>query len=198
VHRRVVDIVTAVPVIAIVAVALPMAALASQPSSTSPGTNTEKAIAFSRCMRSHGVPRYPDPTNGGTVPKLSLQQLGVSLAQWQRAQTACTHLLPNGGGVSPAQEQQWMNGMRRFAQCMRSADVSNWPDPVVDAGGNPEFYLDGKVNQNAPQIKTKIQACLHWLPSFAVSPGNPVACPGANPGPNPGPGSGACGRRRRH
>lgn len=197
-HRRVVDIVTAAPVIAIVAVALPMAALASQPSATSPGTNTQKALAFSRCMRSHGVPRYPDPTNGGTVPKLSLQQLGVSLAQWQRAQTACTHLLPNGGGVSRAQVQQWMNGMRRFAQCMRSDGVSNWPDPVVDAGGNPEFYLDGKVNQNAPQIKTKIQACLHWLPSFAVSPGNPVACPGANPGPNPGPGSGACGRRRRH
>jgi hypothetical protein len=87
-----------------------------------------------------------------------------------------------------------MNGMFKFAQCMRSHGVSNWPDPVIDAGGNPEFYLDGKIDQNAPQIKTRINECVHWLPSFAISPGSPVACPGANPGPDA---TGACGGSRR-
>ena len=165
---------------------------------SSQSSNTQMAIAYSHCMRSHGVPRYPDPGRSGAIPKVSLQRLGVSLTRWEAAQAACAHLLPNGGGGSTqAQLQQWMNGMRSFAQCMRSDGVSNWPDPVFDAGGNPEFYLDGKVNQNAPQIKTKIQGCLHFLPSFAISPGSPVACSGANPGPSPLPGCGGCGCTRR-
>jgi hypothetical protein len=184
---------TAAAIIAAAAVALPAAVAfgSSQP------TNVQKARAYSRCMRAHGVPNFPDPNSSGAIPKLTLQQLGVSLSVWQAAQTGCERLLPNGGGPSPAQVREWMNGMRTFAQCMRSRGVANWPDPVIDAGGNPEFYLDWKVNQNAPQTKAKIQACLHFLPSFAISPGNPVACPGASPGPNPGPGCGSCGCRRR-
>jgi hypothetical protein len=87
-----------------------------------------------------------------------------------------------------------MNGMLKFARCMRSLGVSNWPDPVIDAGGNPEFYLDGKIDQNSPRISNKIHECLHFLPPYAISPGNPVACPGANPGPNAR--CGACGCRR--
>lgn len=166
-------------------------------SGNSQATNTQKALSYARCMRLHGVPSFPDPTTSGVYPKVSLQQLGVSLAQWERAQAACRRWLPNGGnGLSPAQVQQWMNGMLKFAQCMRSHGVSNWPDPVIDAGGNPEFYLNGAVDQNAPQIKVRINACLHWLPSFAISPGNPVACPGQNPGPNATSGCGGCGCRR--
>jgi hypothetical protein len=147
-------------------------------------------------MRSHGVVNFPDPTASGAIPKVSWAQLGVSYAQFEAAQTACAHLLPNGGnGPSSAQVEQIMNGMRHFAQCMRSHGVSNWPDPVIDGGGNPEFYLDGKVDQNAPQVSSKIHECEHWLPAVAVSPGNPIACPGANPGS--GPGCGACSCRRR-
>jgi hypothetical protein len=168
----------------------------ARPSTLSQSSNIQKALAYSRCMRSHGVPRFPDPTSSGAIPKVSLQQLGVSSSRWETAQTACRYLLPNsGGGPSKAELQQWMNGMFKFAHCMRSHGVSNWPDPVIDAGGNPEFYLDGKIDQNAPQIKTRINECLHWLPSFAISPGNPVACPGADPGPGA---TGACsGSRRR-
>jgi hypothetical protein len=153
-------------------------------------------LAFSGCMRSHGVSNFPDPTSGGELPKVSPQQLGVSSTLFLAAQNHCRYLLPNGGsGASQTQVQQLMSGMLKFAQCMRSHGVSNWPDPVIDAGGNPEFYLDGKVNQNSPQISSKIHGCLHWLPSFAISPGNPVACSGANPGG--GPGCGACSCRRR-
>ena len=200
---------TAAPIIATAALALPVAAFGSSPWSNAAGgsshargsalsqsTNIQKALAYSRCMRSHGVPKFPDPTSSGASPKVSPQQVGVSNSQLQAAQNHCRYLLPNGGsGPSQTQVQQVMHGMLRFAQCMRSHGLSNWPDPVIDAGGNPEFYLDGKINQNSPQIKSKIGDCLHWLPSFAISPGNPVACPGANPGG--GPGCGACSCRRR-
>jgi hypothetical protein len=29
-------------------------------------SNSPSAVAYSACMRSHGVPNYPDPTNGGS------------------------------------------------------------------------------------------------------------------------------------
>ena len=183
---------SAAAIIATAGLVLPVAAFAANQS-----TNTQKALVYSRCMRSHGVPKFPDPSSSGAFPKVSAQQVGVSSSQLQAAQNHCRYLLPNGGsGASQTQLQQWMSGMLKFARCMRAHGVSNWPDPVIDAGGNPEFYLDGKIDQNSPQVKTKIHGCLHWLPSFAVSPGSPVACPGADPGPNAAAGCGGCGCRR--
>jgi hypothetical protein len=178
-------------IVATVGVALPAVAFGSSQS-----TNTQKAIAYSHCMRSHGVLTFPDPASNGAFPKVTAQQLGVSSTAFQAAQNHCRYLLPNGGsGPSQTQTQQILNGMLKFAQCMRSHGVSDWPDPVVDAGGNPEFYLGGKVNQNSPQVKSKIHDCVHWIPSEAISPGNPIACPGSNPGGGPGCGGCSCTRR---
>ena len=181
----------AAAIIATASLTLPVAAFGSSQS-----TSSQKALAYSHCMRSHGVLDFPDPNSSGAFPKVSAQQLGVSSTLFQAAQNHCRYLLPNGGsGPSQTQVQQIMGGMLKFAQCMRSHGVSNWPDPVVDAGGNPEFYLDGRIDQNSPQIKSKIHDCVHWIPSEAISPGNPIACPGNNPGS--GPGCGGCSCRRR-
>ena len=181
----------AAAIIATASLALPVAAFGSSQS-----TSTQKALAYSHCMRSHGVLNFPDPNSSGTIPKISPQQLGVSSTVFLAAQNHCRYLLPNGGsGPSQTQVQQIMSGMLKFAHCMRSHGVSNWPDPVIDGGGNPEFYLNGRINQNSPQIKTKINGCLHWIPSEAISPGNPIACPGANPGGGSGCGACSCTRR---
>jgi hypothetical protein len=42
-------------------------------------------IAFAHCMRSHGVPKFPDPDSGGTLPKTNVQQLDVSNSQYRPA-----------------------------------------------------------------------------------------------------------------
>jgi hypothetical protein len=181
----------AAAVIAAIGLALPVVAFGASQS-----TNPQKAIAYSHCMRSHGVPNFPDPGSNGAFPKVSAQQLGVSSTVLQAAQNDCRYLLPNGGsGPSETQTQQILHGMLKFAQCMRAHGVSAWPDPVLDAGGNPEFYLDGKVNQDSPQVTSKVHDCVHWIPSEAVSPGNPIACPGSNPGGGPGCGGCSCTRR---
>ena len=54
----------------------------------------QMVLAYSRCMRSHGVPNFPDPGSSGQVPKGSVQQLEVSDARLQAAQEACLHLWP--------------------------------------------------------------------------------------------------------
>jgi hypothetical protein len=137
------------------------------------------AVAYSHCIRSHGVPGYPDPGSNGTLPKVSPQRLGVSSSQLQTAQRNCAHLLPaTGGSLTSTSMQQCylayvcpqalvehaLTAGRKFAECMRSHGVLNWPDPTVDAKGRP---LD---NINLPRptprhITTAINECVHLDPA---------------------------------
>jgi hypothetical protein len=108
-------------------------------------------LAFSGCMRSHGVSNFPDPTSGGGLPKVSPRQLGVSSTQLQAAQTACQDLRPTGaslqqqadclmaGDCPPAEVQQMLSAERKYARCMRSHRVANWPDPTINSQGMPVF-----------------------------------------------------------
>ena len=149
------------------------------------GTSTNaEAVAFTSCMRSHGVSRYPDPTsrNSGPgsdgLPKVNLQALGASSSELQAAQKACQHLLPNGARSAPAVSRHMFSEMVNFARCMRSHDVSNWPDPVASTPamlslGAPAymFHLDGLQGLDgrsfAPRIKTAMHHCSHLSGSQA-------------------------------
>ena len=57
----------------------------------------QKALAFARCMRQHGIV-MPDPQmqGGGITQRLS-GNLDPSSPRFQAAQQACQNLLPNGG-----------------------------------------------------------------------------------------------------
>jgi len=137
------------------------------------GNRLQQLLAFSRCMRSKGVQEFPDPTSSGVIPKVSLQQIGVSASQIAAAQTACRHLLPSGP-ASPAQArlaQAW-NNSAAFAHCMRSHGISNWPDPTPDAvhSGQPTFNLQSAgIDPNSPLLTSKIHACEPLLHGFSPS-----------------------------
>jgi len=121
-----------------------------------------KALAFSRCMRSHGVPNFPDPASGGAIPKVALQRLGVSSSQFQSAQSACILLLPNGGQPTQAALQQSWSDFRKFARCMRRRGVPNWPDPTryPQHPERPSFELQPVgLDPNSPRVSTKIHEC---------------------------------------
>ena len=105
-------------------------------------------------MRSHGVPSFPDPGSDGQLPKTGAKQLGISDSQYQSAQRTCQRLLPTGGSFQqqvgqcmlasdcpPALVHQMMTIDRKFAQCMRSHGVPNWPDPTIGSEGRPIFDL---------------------------------------------------------
>jgi len=185
------------PVAAIVATALlallvacsgggPSSAGSSGSPTAGGSTGSPSAVAYSACLRSHGVPNFPDPNGSGEIPKATAQQLGVSSSRYQTAQTACAHLLPDSGGASPVEVAQMMSGMRGFAQCMRAHGVSNWPDPSTDNAGYPVFYLHNKIDANSPRVMTTIHTCQPLLPqsgSLAI-PGGVAMCPGDRPGPD--------------
>ena len=151
------------PAAAIVATAiLAMAACSSggSPSSTSGSphargsSSSSSAVAYSACMRSNGVPNFPDPDSKGNPPQADPQHLGVSSSQLQAAEQACQHLLPTSGSLQQQTQQCLLFGdcpqtllqqllivERRYAQCMRSHGVPDWPDPTVGAKGRPVFDL---------------------------------------------------------
>ena len=58
-------------------------------------TRTQQLFAFSRCMRSHGVPNFPDPDSTGELPLDKLGSLGSTHVY--RAYTACRSLFPRTG-----------------------------------------------------------------------------------------------------
>ena len=141
-------------------------------------------------MRSHGVPNYPDPDSGGHLPKPDAHQFGVSSSQLRATQQACQHLLPpTRGAIDAASIQQCMQAdlcpqslvqqvldeERRFAVCMRSHGVPNWPDPTIDSQGRPVFAIsisnDG-FNPYSTQIWAKGNQCSHLMPGL---PGLPAA-----------------------
>jgi len=100
-------------------------------------------------MRSHGVPSFPDPPSSGAVPKGSAQEFGVSDSQLRAAQTACQHLYPTTSGsiqecettgdCPQAVVEQALSLMRKYARCLRSHGVPDWPDPSIDSQGRPYF-----------------------------------------------------------
>jgi len=108
-------------------------------------------------MRSHGVAAYPDPGGGGVIPKKTPQQLGVSPSEFQTAQSACIHLVPNGGQPTPAQVQQYRSVMLIYARCIRAHGVSNMPDP--DSRGHLDIGPGTDVDVNSPRLQAAYQVC---------------------------------------
>ncbi|HEY1777665.1 MAG TPA: hypothetical protein VGG41_16020 [Solirubrobacteraceae bacterium] len=164
--------------IATLSLALPLAAYgqASGAGSASPrgsallyATQAQKALAYSRCMRAHGVPTFPDPSSAGALPKLSPQQLDNP--RFQAAERACQSLLPPGSNdmFPPGEVQQLLVGMVRFSACMRSHGVANWPDPTTDAQGRPMFPLStaGISRQQAKSVRVTDAAhtCRRLMPA---------------------------------
>jgi hypothetical protein len=62
-----------------------------------PATHAQ-LVALARCMRGHGAPNFPDPTQNG----LNLKDAGISpmSPQFQAAVRACQHELPAGMHIS--------------------------------------------------------------------------------------------------
>lgn len=96
-------------------------------------------VKFTACMRSHGVPNFPDPDGQGTITITVSASLNPSSPAFQRGFAACRRLIPPGSEaghtLSQAQQQQMKARVLAFAACMRSHGVPNYPDPKFSTGG---------------------------------------------------------------
>jgi len=141
-------------------------------------TTQPSALAFARCMRSHGIRNWPDPNSKGQFDKsqTSLQRLGVLQSQLRSAQTACQHLLPNSSQSAQAQDQQLMDAMFNFARCVRAHGVPNWPDPLAESDpgqpNTPGFPRNmPNIDLNAPKVKDAEKNCQHLMAAIGYGSG---------------------------
>lgn len=88
-------------------------------------TKHEKGVKFSECMRGNGVPDFPDPDPKGEYA------YGVSVrpAVFTKAAKACKDLEPPGA-LSSKRTPKQQSGALKFAACMRSNGVKDFPDSV--------------------------------------------------------------------
>jgi hypothetical protein len=135
---------------------------------SAPSAQVNRAVGFAECMRSGGVPSFPDPSSSGGIPKESLQRLGISSSRFQAAQRACRHLLPNGGRPpDQAQQQRVIATAVKFARCVRSHGVPGFPDPGSD-GRIPDPATVG-IDQGSPRFRAANQACGRYRPPYMPS-----------------------------
>jgi hypothetical protein len=132
----------------------PTTSTTTQPSQTTDSASGDPA-AFSACMRSHGVPDFPDPkvTGGGEVLSIPDSQS----PRFSAALKTCRKFLPDGGAPSPAQQAQEQTALLKFAACMRAHGVPNFPDPKV-AGGELSFEA-GAIDRGSPRFAAAKKAC---------------------------------------
>jgi hypothetical protein len=138
-------------------------------SSAHGSTGATGLLAYSSCMRSHGVSNFPDPTSNGGIPKETAQQLGVSQSQVQAAQSDCTRLLPAGGTLSGTNNQTITVAQQQYylkvASCMRSHGVTNFPEPSF-FGGSVEFQGLGHLpGVHSPLFTHAFDICRKLIPA---------------------------------
>jgi hypothetical protein len=153
----------------------------SNTSTTSAASLRSQGIAFSKCMRSHGVPNFPDPGAGsgggiqiqasdrsGSGQTLTVNGQPVSAPAFKSASLACQSLLPKPrtipGGLAIAKK----NGVK-FAQCMRTHGVPNFPDPQFQSGpgGGVGVRIGGPgIDPQSPAFQSAQKTCGKLLGGF--------------------------------
>jgi hypothetical protein len=149
----------------------------------SAATQKNSGLKLAECMRSHGVPDFPDPTSGGGFGiqasagggnasiTVDGHTINVSGPAFQKAMQQCRSLQPQGPPISGAQLAKVKHGAIKMAECMRAHGVSNFPDPVVRSGpggrgievqigGSPGSGSSGQsLNPRSPAFQNAQKIC---------------------------------------
>ncbi len=106
--------------------------------STSPSAASavESGVAFSRCIRSHGVPSFPDPKVSGQTVRMGSARTIESPA-FRSAAHACQRLLPKGPPSSEPPSPRTQSRMLEVSACMREHGIAGFPDPSTSPPSNP-------------------------------------------------------------
>ncbi|HUC13830.1 MAG TPA: hypothetical protein VMS00_05200, partial [Acidimicrobiales bacterium] len=147
-----------------------------KPASTGPSRGMAQALAYARCMRSHGVPDFPDPTpfpGGGIAFQINAgsgSDLNHNSPKFKRADQACHSQLPGGEQPSPLSSDK-IAAEVKWALCMRSHGLPGFPDP--DAQGS---FDSSRFNGRSPVFQSASKSCKSLQPTGSIT-----AVPGSGP-----------------
>lgn len=117
-------------------------------------------VAYSHCMRSHGLPDFPDPTGSAGIPK---DKIPVGSPQFLVASSACKHLMPAAGlgpQVTAQQTPSRVANALAFARCMRTRGFASFPDPTNQGQLTPEMVTAAGIDLHQPELLRAGLACV--------------------------------------
>lgn len=131
----------------------------------SKGAEKASAVAYSRCMRDHGLESFPDPGPDGEVRLHATpgSELDPDSPRFQAAEKACKPLLPNKG--RPAKDPAEVRAATlKYSKCMRANGIKDFPDPNADGGLEIKATPGSNLDPDSPRFKAADKACKHHLP----------------------------------
>jgi hypothetical protein len=130
------------------------------------------AVRFAGCVRAHGVPDFPDPTIGSNgLPSFNdswSMNAKTQADALPAAQRACRKDLPQLGPHTSAERAAANAEALKYATCMRSNGVPNFPDP----NGQGVIQINdatGDLDPNSPQFEKAATACKRLENGFGVA-----------------------------
>jgi hypothetical protein len=140
-----------------------------------PKAHRSPFIAFSKCMRDHGVTNFPDPTSGGGGINIGGSGIDPQSPAFQAAQNTCFKLLPGGGPFNRTPSAEQIRRATETSECMRKHGVTGFPDPIISSrpptGLSPANYSqvidDGgiviaipkSINPRSPAFESAAKVC---------------------------------------
>jgi hypothetical protein len=139
----------------------------------SPGKSRPKVhqelVAFAHCMRSHGMPNWPDPLPQGGFPRTGNGQ--NSGPQADAAMSTCKHLLPPVPAVSAAQQARELAQDLKWARCMRAHGFPGISDPAVRPHAGIVITAPAGFDPGSPQAQAAMRACKQFEGPFILAQG---------------------------
>ena len=130
------------------------------------GANDDAGLAFSKCMRAHGLTNLPDPggpRTGDAGVQVSIlgvvipSSIDIHAPAFRSALKICMKKATGSSGPPKATAAQRRAALA-FSRCMRHHGVPNFPDPVFKNGGIGEAPPPG-VSANSPALLRAQKAC---------------------------------------
>jgi hypothetical protein len=123
-------------------------------SSPDPQSQAAALLKFAACMRSNGLPNFPDPINGFLSPPPGVSPTSP---QFQSAAQKCQSLMPNGGGTSVTGPQN-LAGLAKAAACMTKKGF------LMSATSTGSLNFSSSVDPNSPQFQAAMKECQKLVP----------------------------------
>jgi hypothetical protein len=150
-----------------------------------------EGIVYASCIRSHGVPNFPDPgSNGGgglriqqsrtsgSGASMTVNGVPISAPAFRGAQQACAKYMPKPRPIGATQVSNLGQAAVEMASCMRSHGVPNFPDPSVSSGpgGGISVRISGGAggpNSSSPAFQAAEKTCMPIMQKAGGPPGVP-------------------------
>ena len=132
------------------------------PAASPGGSLYQQSLAYSRCMRVHGVPDFPilkQGPGGSLVHPVSPPTGMLTSPGYDAAFRACLKLAVVGGGSPARYRAMALKGLAQ-AECMRAHGITGYPSPgALDGGLHEPDATEIGLDTHTPQFAAAARAC---------------------------------------